>query len=357
MNKKKLLKVVMLGPGLNVMGGISSVEKLILEQGVAEANLKHIATLQDVSTIQKILVFAKAIYNFIKTLLQEKIDIIHIHFASKGSTLRTVILITISLLFRKPVVLHSHGAGFHIFYANLPSWIKQIINYLFSKCSRLIVLSNSWKEFYVTNLGLVENKIVVLPNPVKLPSPIKHTKDSNTIKFLFLGRIGKRKGTFELIKAFAEIPTQHRDRASLTLAGDGEAKQARKLVEALGLTDRITILDWVNSQERDVLLTESDVFVLPSHNEGLPMAMIEAMSFGLSVITTPVGGIPELISHENNGLLIEPGNIQQLSCAMQSLIENEEIRNSLAIEAEQSVASLDIQKHCLSLKSVYQELV
>ena len=347
----------MLGAGFNVMGGISSVEKLIFEQGITEVNLKHIATLQDVSAIQKILVFAKAIYSFVQTLLNEKIDLIHIHFASKGSTLRTVILIIISLLFRKPVVLHSHGAGFHVFYANLPLWGRQIIDYLFSKCSRLVVLSNSWKKFYIENLNLAENKIIVLPNPVKLPLQIEHTKDPNTIRFLFLGRIGKRKGAFELIKAFAEIPTQHRDRAYLTLAGDGEAKQARELVEALGLTDRITILDWVNSQERDALLAESNVFVLPSHNEGLPMAMIEAMSFGLSIITTPVGGIPELISHENNGLLIEPGNIQQLSSAMQSLIENEQMRNSLGLEAEQSVASLDIQKYCLSLKSVYQELV
>ena len=87
------------------------------------------------------------------------------------------------------------------------------------------------------------------------------------------------------------------------------------------------------------------------------MAMIEAMSFGLSVITTPVGGIPELITHGNNGILIEPGNIQELSSAMQSLIANENIRDSLGIKAEQSVASLDIEKYCLSLKSVYQEVV
>ena len=225
------------------------------------------------------------------------------------------------------------------------------------KAHRLVVLSNSWKEFYIDNLGLEESKIIVLPNPVKLPSSIKYSKGSNIVKFVFLGRIGDRKGAFELIKAFAQIPAQQRNLATLTMAGDGDVEVARNLVKDLDLIEKIIILDWVNSQERDALLTESDVFVLPSHNEGLPMAMIEAMSFGLSVITTPVGGIPELITHNNNGILVEPGNIQELSSAMQSLIENDDIRNSLGIKAEQSVASLDIQKYCMSLKSVYQELV
>ena len=361
MNKNKPLQVVMLGAGLNVMGGISSVEKLILEQGIPEVNLKHIATLEDGSIVKKILVFKQAIANLVWTLYKEEVHLIHIHFASRGSTFRTAILILISLVFRIPVVLHSHGAGFDIFYRNLPLWIQQIVRYLFCLSSRFITLSESWKKFFISNLDLEEDRVFVLPNPVKLPSKIQYlkdpnTEDSNNINFLFLGRIGQRKGTFDLIKAFAHIPSQQRSQASLTVAGDGDVAQARNLVKDLELVDQITILNWVNSEERDALLAKSDVFVLPSYHEGLPMAIIEAMSFGLSVVTTPVGGIPELISHGNNGLLIDPGNIQELSFAMQSLIKNEEIRNSLGVKAKDRVASLDIQKYCLSLMSIYQEV-
>lgn len=355
--RSKYLEIVMLGAGLDVMGGISSVEKLILDQGVSEVNLQHIATLQDVSLIQKILVFNKAIFDFARILLNGRVDLVHIHFSSRGSTFRTLILIVFVLAFRKPIILHSHGSGFHLFYKNQVLWIQKIISYLFSKTNRIIVLSNSWKEFYINSLDLEESKIAVLPNPVKLPSQNKYHKNSSTVKFIFLGRIGERKGAFELIEAFSRIPVELRNIAALTMAGDGDVEVARNLVDDLNLTDKVTILDWVNSQERDTLLNESDVFVLPSQNEGLPMAMIEAMSFGLSVITTPVGGIPELITHGNNGMLIEPGNIEELSSAMQSLIENENIRHSLGIKAKQSVASLDIEKYCLSLKSVYQEIV
>lgn len=357
MNKNKALKVVMLGPGLNVMGGISSVEKLILEQGVSKVCLKHISTLEDGSNIKKILVFKKAVTIFFMTLLKKKVHLVHIHFSSRGSTFRTLILIIISQIFRKPVILHAHGSGFDIFYNNLPFWIQRFINHIFCQCSRFITLSKSWKKFYVANLALEETKIVVLPNPVKLSTKVKITKKLNTVNFVFLGRIGERKGAFELIKAFSDIPITQRSLAKLTLAGDGDVKIAKSLVEDLELTNAVTILDWVNAQERDALLAESDVFVLPSYNEGLPMAMIEAMSFGLSIITTPVGGIPELIFHEQNGLLTEPGNVKELSRAMQLLIENEEMRIFLGTKAEQSVASLDIQKYCLSLRLVYQELV
>ena len=364
MNKNKPLQVVMLGAGLNCMGGISSVEKLILEQGIPEFHLKHIATIENGSMVKKSLVFLKAIVNFSRTLLTKEVDLIHIHFCSRGSTFRTTILIVISFFFRIPIVLHAHGAGFEIFYGNLPLLIQRNVSYLFCHCSHFIALSESWKKFYTTNLGLEEDKTIVLPNPVKFPLQTKdsqnhnpNTEDSNTINFLFLGRIGKRKGTFELIKAFSLISSQQRSRASLTIAGDGDLENAHALIKDLDLTNRIVVHDWVNSEERDALLAKSDVFVLPSYNEGLPMAVLEAMSFGLPVVTTPVGGIPELISHGTEGLLIDPGNIQELSSAMQTLIKDEDMRNSLGAKARERVASLDIQKYCLTLMSIYKDVV
>ena len=86
------------------------------------------------------------------------------------------------------------------------------------------------------------------------------------------------------------------------------------------------------------------------------MAILEAMSFGLSVITTPVGGIPELISHGINGLLVAPGNVEKLSEAMQSLANDKKIRDSLGAKARERVAVLDIKQYCLSLMSSYQSV-
>ncbi|MEM7590091.1 MAG: glycosyltransferase family 4 protein [Cyanobacteria bacterium P01_A01_bin.83] len=347
----------MLGAGLNVMGGISSVEKLILEEGVPNVNLSHIPTLEDGSVVKKIFVFSRALTNLIWILLVKKVDLFHIHFSSRGSTFRTLIILLLLSLFRKRIILHAHGSGFDIFYGNMPFWIQRIINRLFCNCNLFITLSDSWKKFYVTNLGLKDSQVLILPNPVKFPLQTNQVKkNSFTTNFLFLGRIGDRKGAFELIEAFAKIPVQQRRQANLIMAGDGEVDKAQKLAQEINSIENIQILNWVNSEERDALLANSDVFVLPSHNEGLPMSIIEAMGFGLSVITTPVGGIPELISDGDSGLLVSPGNIQDLSSSMQYLIENENIRNSLGMRAKKRVESLDISKYCLSLKSMYQSI-
>jgi glycosyltransferase involved in cell wall biosynthesis len=215
------------------------------------------------------------------------------------------------------------------------------------------VLSESWKNFYTNNLGLKTEQVVVLPNPVKLPSQVPHRIHRDKVSFVFLGRIGQRKGTFDLIRAFSLLPAEQKTKSELVVAGDGDVEQARRLVESLNLVEYITVLDWIDSAQRDALLAKADVFVLPSYNEGLPMALIEAMSWGLPVVTTPVGGIPELVTHTTNGLLVNPGNIQQLSEAMQSLLKDENMRLSLGRTARLSVIHLDVEKYLNSLLCIY----
>lgn len=96
--------------------------------------------------------------------------------------------------------------------------------------------------------------------------------------------------------------------------------------------------------------------LLPSYNEGLPMAILEAMSWGLPVITTPVGGIPEVIENGKTGLLITPGHIQELTAAMQSLIENPSFRLSLGFAARKRVEPLSIEHYSDALFSLYHSI-
>ena len=128
---------------------------------------------------------------------------------------------------------------------------------------------------------------------------------------------------------------------------------AKQLVRELGLEEKVTVLSWISPAERDQLLENADAFVLPSYNEGLPMSMLEAMAWGLPAIVTPVGGIPEVISDKQNGLLVQPGNQQQLVQAMQSLIEDERLRLALGTAGRNRVQSLDIKNYMSSLLKVY----
>ena len=95
------------------------------------------------------------------------------------------------------------------------------------------------------------------------------------------------------------------------LAGDGDVEGVRQLAAPLG--DAVRVLSWIDPAERDRLLEASDVFVLPSHAEGLPMALLEAMAAGLPVIVTPVGGIPDAVTQGVDGVYVPPGDVEQLT--------------------------------------------
>lgn len=352
MNK---IQVLMLGESLDRSGGIVSVEKLILKYAPPQLAIDLLVTLPNGSTTRKILVFIRALGLLIWRLLSQKTDIVYIHVAERGSAFRQVVTTAIAVLLRKPVIMHSHSADFHTFYANLPQIIQGGISWIFRKSTRFIVLSHSWKNFYVEHLGLAADRIIVLPNPVKFPAKLAQPHHSGKVNFLFLGKIGERKGAFDLILAFAAIPLAQRENAELVIAGDGEGSKARETIKQLNLTESIRILDWVNEQQRDELLARANIFVLPSYNEGLPMALLEAMSWGLPVITTPVGGIPELITTAKNGLLVTPGKIEQLSAAIQSLIESEQLRICLGNAGRESVRPFEVSTYCDRLAAIFKE--
>ena len=350
---RQLKAIVMLGDSLEHNGGIVTVEKLILKHAPPDIDIQHIGTREDGYITHKIMIFGKSLGALLWRLLSLKTDLVHIHIADGGSVLRKAIVSLIALGFRKPVLMHAHGPSFHLTFFGLPKWAQKGLSWIFRKCWGFIVLSKSWKDFYVLNCGLNAERVFVLPNPVELPAQFPNRINATKVCLGFFGRVGQRKGSFDLIRAFATLPAEQRDRSELILAGDGEVEAGRRLVESLNLTKHITFLGWVNSEQRDALLAKVNVFVLPSYNEGLPMALLEAMSWGLPVITTPVGGIPELVTSGKNGLLVNPGDIQQLAEAIQSLIENESLRLSFGSAARASVAAFDVENYITKLINIY----
>jgi len=351
------IKITMLGPSLLQQGGISGYEKLFLEYVPSEVKIFHIITHEEGSVAFKIMVFLKAILKFVWILLTQEIDIVQLQISQRGSVLRQAIMIFVAWLFRKRIIIHAHGSQFHIFYAGLAKSIQKLLNWIFGRCQKLIVLSESWKSFYIENLSLKPEQVVVFYNPVKVPVEVPHRLVSKKINLLFLGRIGQRKGAFDLIKAFSLLPIEYKNRSSLIMAGDGDLEQAGNLIKSLDLENHIKLPGWIELDERDILLTQADVFVLPSYNEGLPLAMLEAMAWELPVIVTPVGGIAEIVTQSENGLIVKPGNIEELSNALKLLIENENLRLSLGEKARISVFPLDIKKHWVAFMELYHSVL
>lgn len=347
------IKVMMLGASLEQNGGIATVEKHILKYCPHHIQIHHITTHDEGSIVHRILVFGRAIALFVAKLFKDEADIVHIHLSDGGSVLRKAILTLIAIIFNKPVLIHAHGAEFHLTFFKLPTFVRQILGKIFQQSAAFIVLSKTWQDFYVAYLGLNAAKVFVLSNPVELPSQVPNRAGCRHINLAFFGRVGQRKGTFDLINAFAQLTSQQQERCHLFIAGDGESEKAKALVKELSLEKKITFLGWINAQQRDDVLQIADIFLLPSYNEGLPMAILEAMGWGLPIITTPVGGIPEVVISEKNGLLVNPGDVQQLSAAIGLLVENESLRLSMGRLARETVAPFKVETYCDRLTHIY----
>jgi glycosyltransferase involved in cell wall biosynthesis len=144
-------------------------------------------------------------------------------------------------------------------------------------------------------------------NAVRIPDPPVRQSGVGRVHAVALGRLGVRKGSYDLIAAVGALDKTVRSRLRVTLAGDGEVDEVRAAVAAAGLHETIHVAGWLDPAARDELLCTAHIFVLPSHDEGMPMALLEAMAYGLAPVTTMVGSIGEAVSDRINGLVVAPG--------------------------------------------------
>jgi glycosyltransferase involved in cell wall biosynthesis len=348
------VKVLQMGPALDTRGGITSVEQLICDYLPPYADIRHVATMGEGSKLANTAVFARAVRALSRSLESIEPAIVHIHFASRGSTLRKIILANMVVRARRPLILHAHGAGFDQFHRGLPAPVRRLVSRALQQASVLIALSSQWRDFYVQECEVSPSQVVVLPNPVRVPARVTDRAGRAQVQFLHLGRLGKRKGGYDLVNAFSALPESMRARARLVMAGDGDVEGMRKLAAPLG--DRVRVLSWIDMHERDRLLAESDVFVLPSYAEGVPMSLLEAMAAGLPCITTPVGGIPDVFTHGTEGMMVTPGDTGQLRAAMTSFIGDETARLSCGKRAYENARAFDVHAYARRLGDIYQRI-
>jgi glycosyltransferase involved in cell wall biosynthesis len=212
----------------------------------------------------------------------------------------------------KPVIMHVHGADFDTFYHHSFSFVRYYIRKTFSACSKVLVLSGYWKGFF--DNFIYQGNTEILHNGVytHVFKPC-NTAPSNITKFLFLGRLGQRKGVYDLLEVITRLVNIYpQQNLTFYLAGDGELEQVKAIIKKNNLGKHVQLLGWLNETEKMKWLKQVDTIVLPSYNEGLPMAILEAMAGGKIIISSKVGGIPDLVKEGENGFLIQPGDIENL---------------------------------------------
>ncbi|MFZ6750072.1 glycosyltransferase family 4 protein [Undibacterium sp. Ren11W] len=261
----------------------------------------------------RVRIAASAYCHLLSLLIRRKISFLHIHAAMRGSFWRKSLIAETARCFGVPSIIHLHGSDTSTFHGTMPVLRHRAVRRSLEKAAAVVVLSESWREFVLQVAPRA--RITVLNNYVLLPTLTLDKTDHEIFSLLFLGVITQRKGIFDLLECWpavlAKIPG-----ARLSVGGTGDMDEAKALVEKLGIAETVKFLGWVDGDHKLDLLKQADALVLPSYNEGLPMSVLEAMSWGKPVVTTRVGGIPELICDGESGLLVDAGDQSQLANAL-----------------------------------------
>lgn len=282
------------------------------------------------------------------------IKIVHIHGAANASFYRCRMFIRLAKKYNKKIILHEHAADFINFY-NASNDKTNIVNTI-NTCDCLIVLSKSWKDYFAS-IGVVENKIYVLNNIVSPPEAENESHDDSKLHLMYMGEISNRKGAFDLLKAVSDNKEYFKDKLLLRMGGNEVDGNIKSYIKEHSLEDFVTYEGWISGQKKTDSLTWEDVYILPSYNEGLPIAILEAMSYSHPVISTPVGGIPEVVKNGENGILVQPGNIEEIANAIKRYIENPKIIKRQGNRAYIAAKDFFPEKVFADLGKIYEALL
>lgn len=272
--------------------------------------------------------------------------------SGKIGFLRDSFYILTCWLFRKKCVAQYHGSFFGEFYANQKPYYQKWIRFSLNKLTLLLVLGENLKSIFS---GCYSGKIEVLHNGLNTSqiSPKPKTKN-NEITLLFMGHLWYPKGFYDLILAYKKVHEKYGNRIKLQFAGErtGYQKGAieflnekwREIYRNEGKKIAIEIenfieqaekfnaeyLGFISGKRKETVLQNADLFILPSYTEGFSMSCLEALAFGLPVITTPVGAMPEMVKHQENGLLVPIGNPAELEKAIELLKNNKDLYQKIS---------------------------
>lgn len=319
-------RVLIIATSHKTRGGITSVIKAHQKgEQWKKFHCKWIETHIDKGSFLKLLYFCKGWILFILNL--PFYDIVHIHTSEPPSAIRKCLFMWWSKLWNKKVIVHFHAFSSE---TTINGKYQKVYKYLFSHANKVIVLSQLWEK-YVNETFHLGDKIQIIYNPcITEILPEKYTKQ-NII--LYAGTVNARKGYTDMIKAFAKIAFQYPN-WKIVFAGNGEIDNGTKLAKELGIDSQTQFLGWISGKDKDKIFKEASIFCLPSYAEGFPMAVLDAWAYGLPVITTPVGGIPDIAKDGENLLLFQPGDYNKLAIQMERIIKNNTLRNHLT---EQSI--------------------
>jgi glycosyltransferase involved in cell wall biosynthesis len=283
------------------------------------------------------------------------IAMLHVHMAARGSAVRKGMIVFLGKRLGLPVLLHLHGSRMDEFLERMPLASERLVRRVLLGADRVVVVGEHWRRFVTERLAIDPAKLRVVANAAEGPER-PPAKDGGPPRLLFLGTLSARKGLPELLQALAG-PRCVALAWRLAVAGEGDADAYGRRARELGIAERIDFLGSVPEARARELLAAADVFVLPSHNEGLSIALLEAMANGCAIVTTPVGANLDAVSDGVSALVVPSGDPERLAAALARVVGDAALRAELQAAARRRFCeAFDIGLHCERLAALYREM-
>lgn len=355
---EKVISVVMMGNAPSVRGGITSVISQLRrhpweKQGI---RMEFIPTFRGGSRLSKVSYFAAAFCKLWYRLRKGRVDVVHLHMSHNGSFWRKYLLHRLCGVYGVADIVHLHSSSLMEFYQNSSPAVRRRITRLFSQCAGVVVLGERWRQRVIQIAP--EAVIYPLPNTVLIP-PCSSQQQVHRVTFLYLGVLVERKGVMDLLTAVAQLRREEAfdgAAAHFVIGGSGECEheqQLRRYAAEHELEDMVTFTGWLSPQHKEQQLLSSQVLVLPSYNEGLPVAVLEGISYGLAVAATDVGDVSQVVRDGENGFLFAPGDIEALKRCLRALMQSSLRERMGAKSREMARQQLDERSYFARLAKIY----
>lgn len=347
-------KILMVGPDLGGQGGISRVMRIYADNGIFDANhIKYISSTCDNAHV-KLFCLLLSITKFSVACMFSQSKV-YIHTSSFNSFYRKSIYIFISILLSKNIILHIHPTHFFDFINGLHGLKKKFVFYILKRINAYIVLTESMKQRLLKNFP--EKFIYTLNNPVDINRMLNvHSCKRLSHNIVYLGWYIKEKGVYELVDAIG-ILRQRGVNVHLDFFGTKEVYKLTHYVNHNGLAEFIDVHGWIDDSEKIDALYRSTMLILPSHTEGLPNVILEAMATNTPIISTFVGGLKDILKDGHNCIIANVGDPEDLSNKIQMCLEHPELLRSISKNAyEEAKLHYDISFIGKNFSSIIHEL-
>lgn len=295
--------IAMFGTSPHGRGGIASVSSEMLKmQGLIDSKfqIKYVVTHSEARSYLNFFRFIRSLFTALFYAFSENIRIFHLHVSVDGSFFRKFIIFLILTASKKTIVFHSHSGNAINFYEKNSGNVVGVCYRFMVRRTKVVVTTKSWKELYDRIFGI---DCLIIPNPVDIPPFFVRKPVRNRI--VYLGRMSFDKGVDDLLDAAAILKSRS-IQFTIDLIGEGNTDFYKRKVVDLGLENHVAFKGWLVANEKFAVLSEGDLFVLPSHYEAVSLSLIECMGLGIPSIGCNVGGIPDVIVDGFNGMLVPP---------------------------------------------------